>query len=64
MVLRVIVTAEGLPRQVAVKQSCGVAALDAAALTAVKGWSFDPGRRQGRAVETEIEVPVRFRLAP
>ncbi len=37
-----------------------VAALDVAARTAVKGWTFKPARRAGRAVPAWVTVPVTF----
>lgn len=60
--LAVTVTPQGRPVRVEVKQSSGVAALDEAALQAVCGWEFEPARIGSMGVESEIEVPVRFKL--
>jgi protein TonB len=38
----------------------GNAALDAAALEAVKAWRFRPATRAGQPVESRIQVPVTF----
>lgn len=35
-------------------------ALDRAALTAVKQWKFEPGRRNGEAVRFRMRVPITF----
>ena len=63
VLLDVAVSAAGQPTSVSVKQSSGVAALDAAALAAVRCWTFEPARTAGRAVAARVEVPVRFELA-
>jgi RNA polymerase sigma factor (sigma-70 family) len=34
--------------------------LEAAAVAAVSQWSFDPGRKGGRAVSTHLQVPIVF----
>ena len=45
-----------------VARSSGSAALDRAALRAVRSARFDPARRQGRTVAEEVTVTVRFLL--
>jgi periplasmic protein TonB len=62
VVLRVDVSAEGMPVAVAVGESSGYASLDAAALAAVQKWRFAPATRGGTPVPAVAEVPVRFRL--
>jgi protein TonB len=62
VLLRVEVTAEGRASRVDLAQSSGSSALDQAALDAVRSWEFEPARRGARAIASEIEVPVRFRL--
>lgn len=62
VLLSVKVTVQGRAALVAVKQSSGFPVLDEAAVQAVKGWEFEPARIGARAMESEIEVPVRFRL--
>ena len=39
------------------------AALDAAAVKAVRGWSFMPAVRNGQAIASIVQVPVNFRLS-
>jgi protein TonB len=61
--LRVFVTAEGLPSRVNVETSSGSAALDAAAVDEVKkSWRFVPARQVGQAVDAWVLVPVVFKL--
>lgn len=61
-VLAVSVSASGRARRVVVKESSGYQMLDDAAVKAVVEWEFEPARAGTAAVESEIEVPVRFQL--
>ncbi|HEY0944451.1 MAG TPA: energy transducer TonB [Opitutaceae bacterium] len=36
---------------------------EAPAVEAVKQWKFTPGKKDGRAVNTQIVVPIKFELA-
>jgi protein TonB len=56
------ITARGCAAEVALKTSSGFPLLDGAALQAVRDWQFEPARIGSLAVESEIEVPVRFEL--
>ena len=60
--LKVFVTREGRPTEVQLDQSSGSAALDTAALDAVKTWQFVPARRGQEAIESWVVVPVVFKL--
>jgi len=62
--LRVLVSVEGAPREVALERSSGSSLLDAAALATVKNWRFTPARRGGEAQEAWVLVPIVFRLEP
>jgi protein TonB len=62
VLLVVRVDPSGVPESVEIRTSSGIAALDAAAVAAVKAWEFEPGRLDGRAVSSEVEVPIEFRL--
>lgn len=60
--LVVEVSAIGRASRVTVQRTSGFKLLDEAAARAVKDWEFEPARVSGVAVESRIEVPVRFRL--
>jgi len=58
------VTTEGRAARVEIKTSSGFSLLDDAAVEAVRDWEFQPARIGSLALESEIEVPVRFELRP
>lgn len=62
VVLRVLVSPEGAPRQVTLHRSSGHQRLDKAAVNAVERWQFIPARRGGRTVEAWVIVPIAFNL--
>ncbi|HNM63771.1 energy transducer TonB [Accumulibacter sp.] len=62
VVLRVRVSAEGMPVLVEVKQSSGFPRLDEAARTAVEHWRFVPARQGSEAIESSVLVPLQFAL--
>ena len=62
VIVRVLITPEGLAGQAEVSKSSGFERLDQAALDAVRNWRFVPGRRMGVAEAMWFNVPVRFVL--
>jgi len=62
--LAVKITAQGRAERVEIKKSSGFSLLDNAAVEAVCDWEFQPARIGSLALESEIEVPVRFELTP
>ena len=62
VVLVVRVTRAGRPHKVSVRRSSGAAILDRAARRAVEKWRFRPAMKDGQAVESEVVVPIVFRL--
>lgn len=62
VLVAVLVGADGGCRRATVAASSGHPVLDQAALEAVRGWRFSPALRAGAPVESEVEVPVVFRL--
>ena len=62
VVLRVDVSAAGLPLGVSVAASSGHEVLDRAARAAVERWRFNPATQAGVPVAGTADVPVQFRL--
>lgn len=60
--LRVQVLPDGSAGDLQIERSSGSEFLDKAALEAVANWTFHAAKREGRAVESLIVVPVRFSL--
>jgi protein TonB len=60
--IRVKLDPRGNAAEVLVWKSSGFALLDAAAMTAVRGWRFVPAHRDGKAIVAWVEIPVRFAL--
>src|SRR3989454_2148144 len=63
VVLSILVGVDGRVVDVSVAASSGSRVLDNAAFSAVKKWTFVPARRGPRAVESVVEVPVKFALS-
>jgi protein TonB len=59
----VLIDARGRPLSVTLQHSSGHAILDTAALRAVRGWRFEPARRDSNPVDARLEIPVRFALS-
>lgn len=63
VILRAYVIAAGKASRVEVKQSSGFPLLDEAALKAVRRWQFEPARVGSVAMDSTVEIPVRFQLS-
>ena len=63
MQILVEVNRDGTVKQISLKKSSGFVLLDDAAMNAVKHWEFLPANKNGLQIESEVEVPVRFKLA-
>lgn len=61
-VLRVLVTAQGIPERAEIRTSSGSARLDEAAREAVLRAQFKPHIDNGQAVAVFVIVPIRFQL--
>jgi TonB family protein len=61
VVVHVIVGTDGKAHDMSVQRSLGMG-LDEKAVEALKQWRFEPGRKDGQPVPTEISVEVSFRL--
>ncbi|WGV22364.1 energy transducer TonB [Pseudomonas putida] len=62
VLLRVEVLPSGKPGQIQIQKSSGRDALDAAALAAVKRWSFVPAKQGDVAQAGWVSVPIDFKL--
>lgn len=63
VLLRVLISSNGSPRQAEVARSSGSRHLDAAAKRSVLSWRFVPAERNGSAIDTWVIVPIRFNLS-
>ena len=61
VLLSIVVDAAGTPRDIHVIRPLGLG-LDEKAIEAVRKWRFRPGLKRGRAVATQAQVIVNFRL--
>ena len=61
VVIKIVVGADGLPRDIKVDRSLS-SDLDKAAMDAVKKWIFTPGTKDGKPVAVQISVTVSFHL--
>lgn len=62
VILRVKVSAAGLPLSVNVQKSSGKKVLDDTAVKTVKRWKFSPAKQGNQAIEGWVEVPIGFQL--
>lgn len=61
VLLWMVVGSDGLPRDIKVVRSVGLG-LDEKAIGSGSDWRFEPGRKDGQPVATQIHVEVTFRL--
>jgi len=60
VIVRIKVSATGAVESALIHRSSGHRSLDEAALAAVRRWRFEPARRLGIPVATEVAAPIRF----
>jgi len=60
--LRVFVNQKGETKFIEISRSSGFAALDKAAMKAVKRWRFHPARSGDKSVESWVKIPIVFDL--
>ncbi|HEY9268863.1 MAG TPA: energy transducer TonB [Methylotenera sp.] len=63
VLLKVLVSENGLAESVQLDSSSGYEKLDRAAIEAVKKWSFVPAKRSNQPVSAYVLVPVKFSLS-
>ena len=59
VVIGLVVTSKGLPRDLRVIESMGKD-LDNSAMQAVKQWKFEPARKKDQPVAVKVTVEIRF----
>ena len=62
VILQVLVNREGRVDDLEIDTSSNFALLDRAAVSAVRKWSFEPGRRGKESVPMWVRVPITFKL--
>jgi protein TonB len=62
VLVRALIGENGLPQEVTLGKTSGEAALDEAAMEAVRHWRFEAARRNGVPVRAWVRVPVEFQL--
>jgi protein TonB len=62
VVLRVLISADGVPEKITIQQSSGYDRLDRHAQDTVQRWRFVPGKRNGVAEAMWNLVPINFVL--
>ncbi len=60
--LLVTVSAEGEVDDLVLAASSGYGVLDKSAMKTVRRWRFSPAKKAGIPIESQVKVPVRFRL--
>jgi TonB family protein len=61
VLLRIVVDADGKPRDPSVLRSIGLG-LDEKAIAAVSNWQFAPGVKDGQPVNVQAQIEVNFRM--
>ena len=62
VLIRVLVSVDGLPERVELKTSSGFARLDQSALETIRGWKFVPARQGEQKIAAWVVVPITFTL--
>ncbi len=61
--VQILVGKDGLVKEATViKNETGSKDLEKSALNAVYKWKFDPGKHEGKPVEVNVIVPIKFKL--
>ena len=62
VVVRTLITPDGIPSQLEIRKSCGHEALDLAAQEAIKTWKFQPAKDGNIPVAKWVDIPIKFDL--
>ena len=60
--VEIIVDKSGTVTKATIKKSSGHISLDDASLEAAKKFEFSPGKKEGKAVKTQMVIPFKFKL--
>lgn len=62
VLIRVLVSADGLPERIELKTSSGFPRLDHSALETIRNWKFVPARQGEQKIAAWVVVPITFTL--
>ncbi len=62
VIVRTLITTNGIPSELKIRQSCGHPTLDEAALNAVKSWTFRPAKNGNIPITKWVDIPIKFDL--
>ena len=62
VLIRVLVSADGMPEQIELKMSSGFPRLDQSALETIRNWKFVPARQGDQKIAAWVVVPITFTL--
>ena len=62
VLVRVLVSADGMPERIELKASSGYVRLDQSALETIRNWKFVPARQGDQKVAAWVIVPITFTL--
>ena len=62
VLIRVLVSADGMPERIELKTSSGFPRLDQSALETIRNWKFVPARQGEQKIAAWVVVPIAFTL--
>jgi periplasmic protein TonB len=62
VIIRTLITPDGVPSQVEIRKSCGHETLDLAAQEAIKRWKFQPAKDGNIPIAKWVDIPIKFDL--
>ena len=62
VLVRVLVSADGIPERIELKASSGFPRLDQSALETIRNWKFVPARQGEQKIAAWVVVPIAFTL--
>src|SRR5690606_34378435 len=62
VIVRTLITIDGIPSQVEIRKSCGHESLDHAAQEAIKSWKFEPAKDGNIPIAKWVDIPIKFDL--